>query len=141
MEHSSTENERFWVGVNLLDDPEVPKSLFTPASFTFDGDEAHMRSSNAVDPHVREAMADLLAGLAGDVDGDGAPCAPSGYLSFEGFDERPWSAGEAMLLAVDMLSGETIADPRLDGDGELELAVLVACRILARALSDSLGTE
>ncbi|MDU4039337.1 MAG: hypothetical protein E7H36_06045 [Bifidobacterium dentium] len=46
-----------------------------------------------------------------------------------------------MLLAVDMLSGETIADPRLDGDGELELAVLVACRILARVLSDSLGTE
>lgn len=127
--------------MNLLDDPEVSKSLFTPASFTFDGDEARMRSSNAVDPHVREAMADLLAGLAGDVDGDGAPCAPSGYLSFEGFDERPWSAGKAMLLAVDMLSGETIADPRLDGDGELELAVLVACRILARALFDSLGTE
>lgn len=123
--------------MNLLDDPEVSKSLFTPASFTFDGDETRMRSSNAVDPHVREAM----AGLAGDVDGDGAPCAPSGYLSFEGFDERPWSAGKAMLLAVDMLSGETIADPRLDGDSELELAVLVACRILARALFDSLGTE
>lgn len=136
-----TENERFWVGVNLLNDPEVPKSLFTPASFAFDGDDTYVRASNAVDPHVREAMADLLAGLADDMDRDDAPCAPAGYLSFEGFDERPWSAGEAMLLAVDMLSGEMIADPRLDGDGELKLAVLAACHILAVALLDSLETE
>lgn len=93
MEHSSTENERFWVGVNLLDDPEVPKSLFTPASFTFDGDEAHMRSSNAVDPHVREAMADLLAGLAGDVDRDGAPWAPVRLSELRGLRRAPVVGG------------------------------------------------
>lgn len=130
------EEQHFWVGVNLSADGSHPEGVYTPAAFeVVDGSTVRTWGSPALDPVLREAIGRALGNLGADAPDDGQ-CAPGGYLTLEGADDRPWNAGDDMAAAVDMATGSVLVDPDVQDDPTLSAALGTACRTLGDVIAD-----
>lgn len=123
------ENEHFWLGVTLSNDP-APDNLFVVASYAIDPDgKIGSAASQVIDPAVREDLADALRAIA---DGSEAPTAPHSWLTLEGFDDEP---GSNVDFAFDTVSYDTVINVEHANAGEdVHAAIRSACALLAGAL-------
>lgn len=130
------EEQHFWVGINLSSDGSRPEGVYTPAAFeVVDDSTVRTWGSPALDPALRSAIGNALTKLASDETDDGQ-CAPGGYLTLEGTDDRPWNAGDDTAAAVDMATGSILVDPDVQSDPTLSAALGMACRILGDVMTD-----
>lgn len=126
------ENEHFWLGVTLSDDP-APADVFVVASYAINPDgKIGSTASRVIDAAVREDLADALRAIA---DGSEAPTAPHGWLTLEGFDDEP---GSNVDFAFDTVSYGTVVNVEHAGE-DVHAAIRSACALLAGALELSLG--
>lgn len=127
------ENEHFWLGVTLSDDP-APDDVFVVASYEIKEDGGiGTTASRVVDPAVREDLADTLRAIA---DGSEAPTAPHGWLTLEGFADEP---GSDVDLAFDTVGYGTVVNiEHADAGEDVHAAIRSACALLAGALELSL---
>lgn len=130
------ENEHFWLGVTLSDDP-APDSVFVVASYGIKEDGAiGSTASRAIDPVVRGDLADALRAIA---DGSEAPTAPHGWLTLEGFADEP---GSDVDFAFDTVGYGTVINVEHAGaDEDVRDAIRSACALLAGALELSLDED
>lgn len=130
------ENEHFWLGVTLSNDP-APDDVFVVASYAIDPDgKIGSTASQVIDPAVREDLADALRAIA---DGSEAPTAPHGWLTLEGFDDEP---GSNVDFAFDTVSYGTVINVEHANAGEnVHAAIRSACALLAGALELSLDQD
>lgn len=124
------ENEHFWLGVTLSDDP-APADLFVIASYGINEDGGiGSTASRVIDPAVREDLAGALRAIA---DGSEAPTAPHGWLTLEGSD---------VDLAFDTVGyGTVINVEHADAGEDVHAAIRSACALLAGALELSLDQD
>lgn len=110
--------------------------MYAPAAFeVVDGSTVRTWGSPALDPVLRGAIGRALGNLGADAPDDGQ-CAPGGYLTLEGTDDRPWNAGDDTAAAVDMATGSILVDPDVQSDPTLSAALGMACRILGDVMTD-----
>lgn len=130
------ENEHFWLGVTLSNDP-APDNLFVVASYAIDlGGKIGSTASQVIDPAVREDLADALRAIA---DGSEAPTAPHGWLTLEGFADEP---GSDVDFAFDTVGYDTVVNVEHANAGEdVRDAIRSACTLLAGALELSLDQD
>ncbi len=130
------ENEHFWLGVTLSDDP-TPADLFVIASYGIKEDgRIGSTASRVIDPAVRE---DLAAALRAIADGSEAPTAPHGWLTLEGFANDPAADVD---FAFDTVSYGTVLNVEHANAGEdVHAAIRSACALLAGALELSLDQD
>lgn len=130
------ENEHFWLGLTLSNDP-APNDLFVVASYTIDPDgKIGITASRVIDAAVREDLADALRAIA---DGSEAPTAPHGWLTLEGFADKPAADVD---FAFDTVSHGTVVNVEHADAGEDDVAAIrSACALLAGALELSLDQD
>lgn len=130
------ENEHFWLGVTLSDDP-APDSVFVVASYGIKEDGGiGSTASRVIDPVVRR---DLAAALRAIADGSEAPTAPYGWLTFEGFADEPAADVD---FAFDTVGYDTVINvEHADAGEDVRDAIRSACALLAGALELSLGED
>lgn len=123
------ENEHFWLGVTLSNDP-APDNLFVVASYAIDPDgKIGSTASQVIEPAVREDLADALRAIA---DGSEAPTAPHGWLTLEGFADKPAADVD---FAFDTVSyGAVINVEHANAGEDVHAAIRSACALLAGAL-------
>ena len=123
------ENEHFWLGVTLSNDP-APDNLFVVASYAIDPDgKIGSTAFQVIDPAVREDLADALRAIA---DGSEAPTAPHGWLTLEGFADKP---GSNVDFAFDTVSYDTVINVEHANAGkDVHAAIRSACALLTGAL-------
>lgn len=133
---NTKENEHFWLGVTLSNDP-APDNLFVVASYAIDPDsKIGFTASQVIDPAVREDLADALRAIA---DGSEAPTAPHGWLTLEGFADKP---GSNVDFAFDTVDYDTVVNVEYANAGEdVRDAIRSACTLLAGALELSLDQD
>ena len=133
---NTKENEHFWLGVTLSNDP-APDNLFVVASYAIDPDgKIGFTASQVIDPAAREDLADALRAIA---DGSEAPTAPHGWLTLEGFADKPAADVD---FAFDTVSYGTVINVEHANAGEdVHAAIHSACTLLAGALELSLDQD
>lgn len=129
-------NEHFWLGVTLSDDP-APDDVFVVASYGIKEDGGiGSTASRVIDPAVREDLAGALRAIA---DGSEAPTAPHGWLTLEGFADKPAADVD---FAFDTVSYGTVINVEHANAGEdVHAAIRSACALLAGALELSLEQD
>lgn len=130
------ENEHFWLGVTLSNDP-APDNLFVVASYAIDPDgKIGSTASRVIDAAVREDLADGLRAIA---DGSEAPTARYGWLTLEGFADKPAADVD---FAFDTVSYGTALNVEHANAGEdVHAAIRSACALLAGVLELSLDQD
>lgn len=130
------ENEHFWLGVTLSNDP-APDNLFVVASYAINPDgKIGSTASQVIDPAAREDLADALRAIA---DGSEAPTAPHGWLTLEGFADKPAADVD---FAFDTVGYGTVINVEHANAGEdVRDAIRSACTLLAGALELSLDQD
>lgn len=130
------ENEHFWLGVTLSDDP-APDDVFVVASYEIKEDGGiGSTASRVVDPAVREDLAGALRAIA---DGSEAPTALHGWLTLEGFADKPAADVD---FAFDTVGYGTVVNvEHADAGEDVHAAIRSACALLAGALELSLDQD